>query len=82
MCAVTDTPDEVVRILRAKLKEKSGQERLYMGFGMFDFARQMVLVSHGGLSSAERRGALFLRFYGRDFDEATRKKILAHLSCL
>ena len=71
-----DTPPEVRALFRRMLMERSGEERMLMGFEMHEFARQMVLASlPKGMSEAERRYALFLRFYSNDFDAATKRKI-------
>ena len=65
------------------LLQRSGEERLKMGCSMHATARALVrasvleknpLVSHAALKKA-----LFLRFYGQDFDPLRRKKILKAL---
>jgi hypothetical protein len=64
---MTDTPPEIERMVRAKLMERSGEERFVMGARMFDSAREMVKASlPAGLSETERRRELFRRTYGSE----------------
>jgi len=66
---MTDTPPAVERILRAKIMERSGEERFIMGAKMFDSAREMVKASlPPGLSETEQRRQLFKRIYGKEID--------------
>ena len=66
---MTDTPPEIVRIMRDKLMARSGEERFVMGAQMFDSAREMVKASlPSGLSEAEQRRQLFKRLYGEEID--------------
>jgi hypothetical protein len=62
------------------LLQRSGEERLRMGCSMYDFARELVVASvlakTPDASPSELRRAIFLRFYGDDFDPETREKIL------
>ena len=55
-----------------------------MGFSMYATARALVVASilakEPGASPARIREAIFLRFYGRDFDQATRERIVATLA--
>jgi hypothetical protein len=77
---MSDTPDEIERRYRDLLLRRSGEERLRMGCSMHATAKALVqasileedpLISPGGM-----RRALFLRFYGGDFDADTREAIL------
>ena len=71
-----DTTPEARELFHREMMKRSPQERVRMGAEMFDTARKIVLASlPEGLSEPERRWALFERFYGRDFDEATKRKI-------
>lgn len=80
---MSDTAPEVERQFRALLLERSGEERLKMGCSMHATAqalvRASVLEKDPQASPATLRRALFLRFYGRDFDPQTREKILLAL---
>ena len=70
------------RFLEMMMK-KSGQERLKMGFSMFDMARRQVIASikakNPNADIKEIRREIFLRFYGQDFSPEEREKILRHL---
>ena len=82
--AVKDTPSEVEQKYRRLLFVRSGEERLKMGCSMHATAQALVrasiLQANPAASPAALRKALFLRFYGQDFDAATRKKILQALA--
>ena len=78
-----DTPDSVEAEYRRRVMSLEPGERLAMACRMFSAAKALALAgmtereieSAGGV-----RAALFLRFYGRDFSEAERAKIVAHLN--
>lgn len=72
---MTDTDSKIEAVMRDMLMRKSGVERLKMGASMFDMAKKIVLASLGSKSKEE----MFLRFYGNDFDENRRVRILKHL---
>jgi hypothetical protein len=78
-----DTPPEVEERFRAMLLARSGEERLKMGCSMHTFAQQIVrasVLARTPQSTADDlRRAMFVRFYGRDFDLKTREKILLAL---
>ena len=80
---MNDTPPDVERLYRELLLRKSGEERMLMGFRMFDMARAFVKAGlgdlHGPGEAAELRVALFLRTYGQDFSAADRARIVAEL---
>jgi len=80
---VKDTPPEMEAKYRALLLARSGEERLKMGDSMYATARALVVASilaaDPGASPAALRQAIFLRFYGHEFDGATRDRILARL---
>ena len=63
--------------------QRSGAERLKMGFSMFATARALavssVLEKDPSVSPAAIRSALFLRSYGADFGAEERERILARL---
>lgn len=68
---------------RRLLLERSGEERLKMGCSMHAMARELITASvlekDPHASPATLRQAIFLRFYGREFDSATQERILARL---
>jgi hypothetical protein len=78
-----DTSPEMETRYRAMLLARSGEERLRMAGSMYATARALVVASvrHANptASPAEIRQAIFLRFYGHEFDEPTRARILARL---
>jgi hypothetical protein len=77
---MSDTPPEVRKRFREMMLARSPIERMRMGSEMLDSARAMVLASlPAGMPEGERRAALFLRFYSRDFDEPERARILEAL---
>jgi len=76
-----DTPPEMEARYRDMLMQRSGEERLKMGCAMRETARALVEASireqdPQATPEAVRKG-LFLRFYGHEFDAASREKILA-----
>jgi len=78
-----DTSDAMEQKYRDMLLKRSGEERLRMGCSMHAMAqalvRASVLQADPSASPATLRKILFLRFYGQDFDSATRKRILRAL---
>jgi len=78
-----DTPPDVEQMYRDMLLQRSGAERLKMGCSMLSTARALALASmrerDPRASPASLRRALFLRFYGADFDAIGRERIMAHL---
>ena len=80
---MNDTPPEIERKYLDMLMERSGEERLKMGCSMHATARALVRASvlekDPLASPAALRRALFLRFYGHEFDAETREKILLAL---
>ena len=80
---MNDTPSEIERKYLEMLMERSGEERLKMGCSMHATAqalvRASVLEKDPLASPAAVRQALFLRFYGHEFDAEARDKILLAL---
>jgi hypothetical protein len=81
--AMTDTPRDVEAHYHAMLLARSGEERLRMAGSMYATARALAVASiveaDPTASAGEARQALFLRFYGHEFDEQTRARILARI---
>ena len=75
-----DTSPEMDARYRAMLLQRSGEERLKMGCAMRETARALVEASireQDPRATPETvRKALFLRFYGHEFDADSRAKIL------
>jgi hypothetical protein len=80
---VNDTSPEMEARYRAMLLARSGPERLAMGCAMFEDARRLVAASiraaNPNISEAELQRAIFLRFYGHEFEPEQRERILAHI---
>ncbi|MEK7271457.1 MAG: hypothetical protein AAB015_00970 [Nitrospirota bacterium] len=77
-----DTSHTVQQEFREMVMKKSGQERLRMGFSMFDMARNIVISSIKAKNqNADLKTILseiFLRFYGSDFPN-NKKEILKEI---
>lgn len=80
---MNDTSPEVASLFNKLMMNKTGQERLKMGFSMFDMARKQVLASilkqNPNADPREIRRELFLRFYGQDFTPEECEKILSQI---
>ena len=80
---MNDTTPEIERKYQEMLLQRSGVERLKMGCSMHATAqalvRASVLEKDPLVSPATLWQALFLRFYGHEFDAKTREKILLAL---
>jgi hypothetical protein len=69
MSELTDTPPEILRMVREKIMARSGEERFIMGAQMFESAMEMAKASLApGLPIAERRRRLFKHIYGKELD--------------
>jgi len=81
---IFDTHPDVAIRFRDLMMSKSGQERLLMGFSMYDTARQIVCSaiynSRPEITDEEMKKEIFLRFYGREFSRADREKFLSVLA--
>lgn len=80
---MTDTSPAAAARLRDLLMSKSGEERMLMGFAMFDEARALALAGlraqFPDADEGELRRRLFLRFYENDFAPETLRKIVARI---
>ncbi len=80
---MNDTKASVEVLFQKMIMEKSGQERMKMGFSMFDFARRQVIASiqrkNPNIDIKDLKRELFLRFYGQDFSSEEQEKILHKL---
>jgi hypothetical protein len=79
-----DTHPEIAVRYRELMMRKSGQQRLVMGCSMYDTAKEIVRSaiynSRPGITDAEIKRKIFLRFYGQEFSEADRKKLISALA--
>ena len=66
---MNDTDPHIAELVRQRMLERSGVERLMMASDMFETAKAMVLASLPlGLSEIEIKGLLVERFYGEEVD--------------
>ncbi len=78
-----DASDALESKYREMLLDRSGEDRLKLGCSLHATAQALVrasiLQANPAASPAAIRKGLFLRFYGQEFDAATRKRILRAL---
>ncbi len=74
-----DTSDEIDKKFHNMLLARSGEERLKMGCSMHATARALVIASVPQKDAVAVNRALFLRFYGDEFEPKRRKRILRAL---
>ncbi len=81
---MNDTHPDVAIRFRELMMRKSGEQRLLMGCSMYDAAKQIVLNSicnrQPGITDAEIKREIFLRFYGPEFSQAERDKFFSALA--
>ena len=79
-----DTSVEMEQRFRRMILARSGEDRLKMGCSMYETAQTLVVASLKAktppLTREDLRRAIFLRFYGGDFDKKTSEKIMAMLA--
>jgi hypothetical protein len=74
---MNDTDPQIAELIRQRMLERSGAERIMMASGMFEAAKAMVLASlPPGLTEIEVKGLLVERFYG---DEVDAQAFVEHL---
>ena len=77
---MNDTDPQIAELVRCRLLERSGAERILMGSRMFDVAKAMVLASFPeGLTEIEIKARLCERLYG---DEVDVRAFVQHLRSL
>lgn len=77
---MNDTDPQIAQLVRQRLLERSGSERVLMGSQMFDVAKAMVLASFPkGLTEIEMKARLCERLYG---DEVNVSAFVQHLKSL
>ena len=78
--SVIDTHPHISKILRESMMNKTGEERLKMGFSMVEFSRKLVessiRFSEPGISELALKQKMLSRFYGHDFEKPELEKIL------
>lgn len=66
---MNDTDPEIEQLVRRRLLERSGAERVLMGSRMFDAAKAMILASFPpNLTQLEIKERLCERLYGDEID--------------
>lgn len=82
--AMNDTHPDVAIRFRELMMRKSGEQRLLMGCSMYDTTKQIVLSAirnrWPGITEAEIKREIFLRFYGLEFSQAERDKFFSALA--
>jgi len=77
---MNDTEPQITELVRRRLLERSGPERILMGSQMFEVAKAIVLASFpAGLTDIEIKARLCERLYG---DEVDVTAFLQHLNSL
>lgn len=75
-----DTDPEIEKKFFDMMMAKSGEERLKMGFEMYEMSRKIAIASilqdNPGISEKEMKVAIFNRFYENDLPPETRKKFI------
>ena len=78
-----DTPPDVALALDALMARRSGSDRVRMACEMFDMARALavaaITAAEPTIGRERLRVALFERFYGEDFSDEDRARIVATL---
>lgn len=75
---MNDTHPVIERMFVSMIMSKSGEERLDMGFEMYEFSRKIVQASiNAREDSPEFIKELFLRFYGNDVTERVKQGFLS-----
>ncbi len=74
-----DTSPEVEARFHEMMMQKSGEERLKMGFSMFDMVRMQIAASvkmkKPDADERDIRREIFLRLYGHEFSPKEQEKI-------
>ena len=77
---MNDTDPQIAELVRRRLLERSGAERILMGSRMFDVAKAIMLASlPEGLTEIEIKARLCERLYGNEVDVSA---FLQHLKSL
>ena len=81
---MNDTAPEIAVLYRNLIENKSGEERLLMGCSVYDTAKQIVRSAicnnRPGITDEEMKKEIFLRFYGKEFSQVNREKLLSTLT--
>ena len=79
-----DTSPKMVELMREMIRMKTPSERAQMGASMFETSKylvtQSILRDNPHISQTELRRELFLKFYGNDFTDSQKEKIILHIT--
>ena len=83
MRTTKDTSVAVAARFQKMIMERNSAERLLMGCSMFDTTKKIVesaiLNQSPGITPQKMKEEIFLRFYGMEFSETEKEKILNSL---
>jgi hypothetical protein len=74
-----DTSFKTEQRYRQMMMTRSSPDRMMMGDSLYATARSLALAHMKDTSPGALRKAIFMKFYGHEFDRATRERILARL---
>jgi hypothetical protein len=78
-----DTSPEMESRFNEMIMKKSGEERLKMGFSMFDMARRQIMASvimnKPDADIKYIRKEIFLRLYSEEFSKKEQERILTRI---
>jgi len=81
---MNDTHPDIARKFQELMMSKSGEQRLLMGCSMYDTAKRIVQSSlasqQPGITARQMREGIFSRFYGHEFTQDEKQKILSALA--
>lgn len=79
-----DTTPEIAEKMHEMIRNKTFLERAEMGCSMYQTSKQLIiraiLEENPSISEISLRQQLFLKFYGNDFNEEEKEKILQYLA--
>ena len=73
---MNDTHPKIAHKIKQMMKQRSGVERLVMGFNMCQMARELVIQSlkAAGMTDSTLKHALFLRLYPNLLDQTHKEQ--------
>ncbi len=81
---MNDTAPEITNKMCELIQKKTPEERIKMGCSMIRTSKYLItraiLKSDPRITKSKLRQAIFLKFYGADFDSETKLRILRHFS--
>ena len=78
---LTNNEKKIESVYRKMMAEKTGEERMLMGFSMFDFSSRILLSSiKKNIPLNEQKKEIFLRLYRNDFSKEQQESILDRFS--